>query len=420
MDSWKCMSEERGIYLSEEFDFEYGENHGYSKGKLVGCGPKVSLNVETNPFERLDLVNMVFSDETSEELFSDEIGPDSGNGNVASPSNNNMLSTVDFTVGGGVGDGGVGTDGELREAGLFDGASVQVKRSRSMSSFVQSPRCQVLGCNKDLVTYKGYYKRHKVCEEHTRTSRVTVNGMEQRFCQQCSRFHQLAEFDDNKRSCRKRLAVHNKRRRKPRFLSEPGTGNIDFSSSYAFSESLPAATTSLNEIEEWKWAEHVKIEDSIGSSDISFHTSGVTDITKDIPTHVIDNIISTPTCSILNSASVQQPSRALSLLSAQSCDTDSNLGHAHNGVQDIFKFKDTTQICDSGKYLVEADNMDHIMSAHNECATVDPHLPGDGILMESEIRNSPLGRGIILDLLQLSSRLQSIEQQKLSSESEAG
>ena len=30
-----------------------------------------------------------------------------------------------------------------------------------------------------------------------------------------SRFHLLAEFDDGKRSCRKRLAGHNERRRKP-------------------------------------------------------------------------------------------------------------------------------------------------------------------------------------------------------------
>ncbi|KAL5658651.1 hypothetical protein ACJX0J_031814, partial [Zea mays] len=36
-----------------------------------------------------------------------------------------------------------------------------------------------------------------------------------RFCQQCSRFHLLAEFDEAKRSCRKRLDGHNRRRRKP-------------------------------------------------------------------------------------------------------------------------------------------------------------------------------------------------------------
>lgn len=31
------------------------------------------------------------------------------------------------------------------------------------------------------------------------------------------RFHKLAEFDEGKRSCRKRLAGHNERRRKPQF-----------------------------------------------------------------------------------------------------------------------------------------------------------------------------------------------------------
>lgn len=34
-----------------------------------------------------------------------------------------------------------------------------------------------------------------------------------------SRFHVLAEFDEAKRSCRKRLADHNRRRRKPHLIS---------------------------------------------------------------------------------------------------------------------------------------------------------------------------------------------------------
>lgn len=54
-----------------------------------------------------------------------------------------------------------------------------------------------------------------MCEVHSKTPVVVVGGQEQRFCQQCSRFHLLAEFDDVKRSCRKRLDGHNKRRRKP-------------------------------------------------------------------------------------------------------------------------------------------------------------------------------------------------------------
>lgn len=36
------------------------------------------------------------------------------------------------------------------------------------------------------------------------------------------RFHILAEFDEGKRSCRKRLAGHNERRRKPQFNTHLG------------------------------------------------------------------------------------------------------------------------------------------------------------------------------------------------------
>ncbi|XP_008679549.1 unbranched3 isoform X1 [Zea mays] len=77
------------------------------------------------------------------------------------------------------------------------------------------PRCLVDGCNADLTDAKTYYCRHKVCEMHSKEPRVVVNGLELRFCQQCSRFHNLAEFDQQKKSCRKRLAGHNERRRRP-------------------------------------------------------------------------------------------------------------------------------------------------------------------------------------------------------------
>ncbi|KAJ4892148.1 Squamosa promoter-binding-like protein 9 [Raphanus sativus] len=79
----------------------------------------------------------------------------------------------------------------------------------------QIPRCQVEGCGMDLTNAKGYYSRHRVCGVHSKTPKVIVAGIEQRFCQQCSRFHQLPEFDLEKRSCRRRLAGHNERRRKP-------------------------------------------------------------------------------------------------------------------------------------------------------------------------------------------------------------
>ncbi|XP_027330195.1 squamosa promoter-binding-like protein 6 [Abrus precatorius] len=94
-------------------------------------------------------------------------------------------------------------------------SSTPPKRVRASGVHSQIAYCQVYGCNKDLSSCKDYHKRHKVCEVHSKTATVIVNGIEQRFCQQCSRFHLLAEFDDGKRSCRKRLAGHNERRRKP-------------------------------------------------------------------------------------------------------------------------------------------------------------------------------------------------------------
>ncbi|KAL6900928.1 hypothetical protein ACP4OV_005604 [Aristida adscensionis] len=79
----------------------------------------------------------------------------------------------------------------------------------------QCPSCAVDGCRADLSKCRDYHRRHKVCEAHSKTPVVVVAGREMRFCQQCSRFHLLAEFDEAKRSCRKRLDGHNRRRRKP-------------------------------------------------------------------------------------------------------------------------------------------------------------------------------------------------------------
>ncbi|KAJ7553206.1 hypothetical protein O6H91_06G088100 [Diphasiastrum complanatum] len=89
------------------------------------------------------------------------------------------------------------------------------KRARANSPGSQVPMCQAEGCKADLTIAKHYHRRHKVCELHSKAVQVITNGQNQRFCQQCSRFHPLSEFDEGKRSCRKRLADHNRRRRKP-------------------------------------------------------------------------------------------------------------------------------------------------------------------------------------------------------------
>ncbi|CAN6457392.1 unnamed protein product [Victoria cruziana] len=97
------------------------------------------------------------------------------------------------------------------------------KRKRATTTFVlgrkssnsgQAPCCQAENCSADLTTAKRYHRRHKVCETHSKAAIVMVAGLRQRFCQQCSRFHEISEFDEAKRSCRRRLAGHNERRRK--------------------------------------------------------------------------------------------------------------------------------------------------------------------------------------------------------------
>ncbi|KAK8526306.1 hypothetical protein V6N12_020784 [Hibiscus sabdariffa] len=89
------------------------------------------------------------------------------------------------------------------------------KRSKPNSQSTHILCCQVEGCNLNLSSAKDYHRKHRVCESHSKSPKVIVGGLERRFCQQCSRFHSLSEFDEKKRSCRRRLSDHNARRRKP-------------------------------------------------------------------------------------------------------------------------------------------------------------------------------------------------------------
>ncbi|CAN6205477.1 unnamed protein product [Urochloa humidicola] len=86
------------------------------------------------------------------------------------------------------------------------------------------PRCQAERCNADLSEAGNYNRRHKVCQTHSKAPVVLVAGLRQRFCQQCSRFHELSEFDETRRSCRLRLAGHNERRRKSSADTHGGGG----------------------------------------------------------------------------------------------------------------------------------------------------------------------------------------------------
>lgn len=50
--------------------------------------------------------------------------------------------------------------------------------------------CRVEKCNADLGDCKKYHKRHRVCEYHAKAQVAMVDGLTQRFCQQCSRLFQ--------------------------------------------------------------------------------------------------------------------------------------------------------------------------------------------------------------------------------------
>lgn len=128
------------------------------------------------------------------------------------------------------------------------------KRARQPVMGNQTVACLVDGCTADLRKCRDYHRRHKVCEIHSKTPKVTIGGHEQRFCQQCSRFHSLVEFDEGRRSCRKRLDGHNRRRRKIHpesfsinsgmlFTSHQGTRYLTFGCSQMFPTSAAGEST---------------------------------------------------------------------------------------------------------------------------------------------------------------------------------
>lgn len=85
-------------------------------------------------------------------------------------------------------DTGLGAPPKSASGSSSSGATPPKKqRAGGLASQAQPPRCQVEGCNADLTDVKAYYSRHKVCGMHSKTPTVIVAGLEQRFCQQCSR-----------------------------------------------------------------------------------------------------------------------------------------------------------------------------------------------------------------------------------------
>ncbi|XP_028094733.1 squamosa promoter-binding-like protein 6 [Camellia sinensis] len=242
MESWRHALEEKSPFLCDEkvsvgwnmkpscnFDSMLGSNREAIEGmEFVEMGFPDMMRKLDPMNSCLDALNGEIGDYFSRTLHSPAYSNTSNSSfgeldpglSLSSPvivSNTQKSSLIDLKL---------GRLGDCKEAknSIFSneisvlsssGSSLKSKRARLENLSSQNPVCQVHGCNKDLSSSKSYHKRHKVCDIHSKTARVIVNSIEQRFCQQCSRFHLLAEFDDGKRSCRKRLAGHNERRRKP-------------------------------------------------------------------------------------------------------------------------------------------------------------------------------------------------------------
>lgn len=96
------------------------------------------------------------------------------------------------------------------------------KRARTTNRTPRgASRCQVPGCEADITELKGYHRRHRVCLRCAHASAVVLDGETKRYCQQCGKFHVISDFDEGKRSCRRKLERHNNRRRR-----KPGDSRV--------------------------------------------------------------------------------------------------------------------------------------------------------------------------------------------------
>ncbi|KAI8105208.1 hypothetical protein M9435_000378 [Picochlorum sp. BPE23] len=74
--------------------------------------------------------------------------------------------------------------------------------------------CHVEGCGTVMSDETAYFRRYKICRKHLKSNYLIVAGIQQRFCQQCGKFHEVEKFDGTKRNCRATLVRHNRRRKK--------------------------------------------------------------------------------------------------------------------------------------------------------------------------------------------------------------
>ncbi|PON79729.1 SBP-box transcription factor [Parasponia andersonii] len=343
--------------------------------------------------------------------------------------------------------------------------SLAAKRARTRGSYSQTPFCQVHGCNMDLSSSKDYHKKHKVCDVHSKTSKVIVNGIEQRFCQQCSRFHLLSEFDDGKRSCRRRLAGHNERRRKPQLdglsdksqkLSHSYQGTRYLGTSlqkrppFVFSDILPGVILSPEKYEQVNQFGHVKFEEEpiyspqlavpVMSTQLvskSFvHPHGTEkQLASEIPSSETEDYCFHTATTVQKTSGASNSARALSLLSAQSQNLSSHsmgipnacpliIQGAHQTIGQLsekpLRLRSMERHGPNGFYScgmnpMGVDQFESVMFSESNHA-VAFEVPADRGFQDSNCLDTKYclspENGSTVDLLQLSSHLQRVEHQR--------
>ncbi|WCJ22086.1 Squamosa promoter-binding-like protein 6 [Euphorbia peplus] len=492
MESWRYAAEGKGFMFPDEIDLSI-DSFGRSRKLLTGW--------DGDSVESMEFVDLGFSEMPKKSFYgcerglemmlgSVELGIDPNKIELSSPSfmmasnssmesgsnhsnslmeaNSHDSSLIDLKLGR-LTDGKNALNGKFFIERSVVSSSVkptsQAKRARSVNSRLQTPFCQVYGCHKDLSSLKDYHKRHKVCEVHSKTPKVIVNGIEQRFCQQCSRFHLLVEFDEGKRSCRKRLAGHNERRRKPQFgglsgrshrllHSYQGTKFLESSlprkASIIFPNILPSSILYSDKYEQANFSRPVKLEEKsiycadgqlLPKSFLHLHGNQIQNTSGMFSPAAEDFTLLNATSSVHDLAGVSHSSCALSLLSTESQDLSHSAGiiMARPFVSQANRSHHTTGFSDksfgiesSGKYMSNAfhsTDMNSIKVDHNgsfmvSCAgrAADLQAETDGFLhdQEADFLNAKYcvsaEDGSTVDLLQLSSHLHRVEQQRSSAQ----
>lgn len=224
MEPWNLASEGKSLLFSDELD--WSDALARSRKALIQCDNGFVSSRE--PAESMEFMELGFPDMLRKpfhgsqglEILCGEVANNGSTSRVSSPtclitsnsslgedesgsklsspfmeSNSQDSSLIDLKLGRLI-DCKTSQNHDSREKPILSSVrpSLLGKRSRSRGSYSQTPFCQVHGCNMDLSTSKDYHKRHKVCDTHSKTAKVVVNGIEQRFCQQCSRLFYYFTF----------------------------------------------------------------------------------------------------------------------------------------------------------------------------------------------------------------------------------